>query len=130
MKVDDDGQRRRVAGVARSTHQRVDVAAIRVRRGVAELGRVGETPSREPRVGQGQPRHHGAAAHDGRSRRRRSLLVEHPEAPVPSRQREVVGPHAAHIVEAAIEVQRGDYLGEDDIVRLEDDFGRTEAKVG
>lgn len=24
-----------------------------------------------------------------------------------------------------IEVQRGDYLGEDDIVRLEDDFGRT-----
>lgn len=25
-----------------------------------------------------------------------------------------------------IEVQRGDYLGEDDIVRLQDDFGRTE----
>jgi mannose-6-phosphate isomerase len=25
-----------------------------------------------------------------------------------------------------IEVQRGDYLGEDDIVRLEDDFGRIE----
>jgi mannose-6-phosphate isomerase len=24
-----------------------------------------------------------------------------------------------------IEVQRGDYLGEDDIVRLEDDFGRN-----
>jgi mannose-6-phosphate isomerase-like protein (cupin superfamily) len=24
------------------------------------------------------------------------------------------------------EVQRGDYLGEDDIVRLEDDFGRSE----
>src|SRR6185503_14139638 len=24
-----------------------------------------------------------------------------------------------------IEVQRGNYLGEDDIVRLEDDFGRT-----
>ena len=24
-----------------------------------------------------------------------------------------------------IEVQRGDYLGEDDIERLEDDFGRT-----
>ena len=24
-----------------------------------------------------------------------------------------------------IEVQRGDYLGEDDIVRLEDDFGRA-----
>src|SRR5947209_8531162 len=27
-----------------------------------------------------------------------------------------------------IEVQRGDYLGEDDIVRLEDDFGRVEAR--
>ena len=26
-----------------------------------------------------------------------------------------------------IEVQRGDYLGEDDIVRLSDDFGRVEA---
>jgi mannose-6-phosphate isomerase-like protein (cupin superfamily) len=26
---------------------------------------------------------------------------------------------------AIIEVQRGDYLGEDDIVRLEDDFGRA-----
>jgi mannose-6-phosphate isomerase len=24
-----------------------------------------------------------------------------------------------------IEIQRGDYLGEDDIVRLEDDFGRV-----
>lgn len=24
-----------------------------------------------------------------------------------------------------IEIQRGDYLGEDDIVRLQDDFGRT-----
>ena len=39
---------------------------------------------------------------------------------------------AAHRVENAggekvifIEVQRGDYLGEDDIVRLQDDFGRT-----
>ncbi len=38
---------------------------------------------------------------------------------------------AAHRMEAAadssvvfIEVQRGDYFGEDDIVRLEDDFGR------
>lgn len=27
-----------------------------------------------------------------------------------------------------IEVQRGDYLGEDDIVRFEDDFGRMEPK--
>jgi len=26
-----------------------------------------------------------------------------------------------------IEVQRGDYLGEDDIVRFEDDFGRTKS---
>jgi mannose-6-phosphate isomerase len=26
-----------------------------------------------------------------------------------------------------IEVQRGDYFGEDDIVRLEDDFGRSDA---
>jgi mannose-6-phosphate isomerase len=27
-----------------------------------------------------------------------------------------------------IEVQRGSYLGEDDIVRLQDDFGRVEEK--
>src|SRR5215475_6267665 len=27
-----------------------------------------------------------------------------------------------------IEVQRGDYLGEDDIVRLQDDFGRVQPK--
>ena len=40
---------------------------------------------------------------------------------------------AAHRVENAgadtlvfIEIQRGDYLGEDDITRLEDDFGRVE----
>jgi mannose-6-phosphate isomerase len=26
-----------------------------------------------------------------------------------------------------IEIQRGDYLGEDDIIRFEDDFGRTES---
>jgi hypothetical protein len=39
---------------------------------------------------------------------------------------------AAHRVENAgsellvfVEVQRGRYLGEDDIVRLQDDFGRT-----
>ena len=39
---------------------------------------------------------------------------------------------AAHRVEnpgadllVFIEIQRGDYLGEDDIVRLEDDFGRV-----
>ena len=42
---------------------------------------------------------------------------------------------AAHRVEnpgsdtlVFIEIQRGDYLGEDDIVRLEDDFGRAPAK--
>jgi mannose-6-phosphate isomerase len=41
---------------------------------------------------------------------------------------------AAHRVEnpgtellVFIEVQRGNYLGEDDIVRLQDDFGRTES---
>ena len=41
---------------------------------------------------------------------------------------------AAHRVEnpgaetlVFIEVQRGDYLGEDDIVRLQDDFGRTQS---
>jgi mannose-6-phosphate isomerase len=40
--------------------------------------------------------------------------------------------HAAHRMENTgtqplifIEVQQGDYLGEDDIVRLEDDYGRT-----
>ncbi len=42
---------------------------------------------------------------------------------------------AAHRVEnrggetlVFIEVQRGDYLGEDDIVRLQDDFGRAPGK--
>jgi len=29
-----------------------------------------------------------------------------------------------------IEIQRGNYLGEDDIVRLEDDFGRLPAETG
>ena len=40
---------------------------------------------------------------------------------------------AAHRIENAgadqlifVEIMRGDYLGEDDIVRLEDDFGRVE----
>ena len=47
-----------------------------------------------------------------------------------------IGVGTAHRVEnpgdeplVFIEVQRGDYLGEDDIVRLEDDFGRTEVSV-
>jgi mannose-6-phosphate isomerase len=42
---------------------------------------------------------------------------------------------AAHRVEnpgaetlVFIEVQRGDYLGEDDIVRLQDDFGRVQSR--
>lgn len=44
---------------------------------------------------------------------------------------------AAHRVEnpgagplVFVEVQRGDYLGEDDIERLQDDFGRTPAAPG
>jgi len=43
-----------------------------------------------------------------------------------------IGREALHRVENAgkrilvfIEVQRGEYLGEDDIVRVEDDYGRT-----
>jgi|SRR5215213_9465623 len=35
----------------------------------------------------------------------------------------VENPGEEHLI--FIEVQRGDYLGEDDIVRLEDDFGRA-----
>ena len=33
--------------------------------------------------------------------------------------------HDEHLV--LIEIQRGPYLGEDDIVRLDDDYGRLEA---
>jgi mannose-6-phosphate isomerase-like protein (cupin superfamily) len=29
-----------------------------------------------------------------------------------------------------IEVQRGDYVGEDDIVRLDDDYGRAGGRAG
>jgi hypothetical protein len=29
-----------------------------------------------------------------------------------------------------VEVQHGDYFGEDDIVRLDDDYGRLEAEAG
>ena len=36
----------------------------------------------------------------------------------------VENPGAENVI--FIEVQRGNYLGEDDIVRLQDDFGRTE----
>ena len=38
----------------------------------------------------------------------------------------VENPHQSETL-IFIEVQRGDYLGEDDIVRLEDDFGRIES---
>ncbi|HKP46566.1 MAG TPA: phosphomannose isomerase type II C-terminal cupin domain [Pyrinomonadaceae bacterium] len=51
---------------------------------------------------------------------------------VPSGQAIDIAVGSAHRVENAtdtllvfIEVQRGDYLGEDDIVRLQDDFGRV-----
>ncbi len=52
---------------------------------------------------------------------------------VPSGQAIDIAIGASHRVENAgddllvfIEVQRGTYLGEDDILRLQDDFGRTE----
>ena len=37
----------------------------------------------------------------------------------------VENPHESETL-IFIEIQRGDYLGEDDIIRLEDDFGRIE----
>lgn len=46
------------------------------------------------------------------------------DIPVGARHR-IENPDAQDLV--FIEIQRGDYLGEDDIVRLEDDFGRTAA---
>ena len=55
----------------------------------------------------------------------RELTVSAGEAidiPIGSAHR-VENPGAEDLV--FIEVQRGNYLGEDDIVRLEDDFGRT-----
>jgi mannose-6-phosphate isomerase len=55
------------------------------------------------------------------------------EISVPSGEAIDIPVGAAHRVENSgaellifIEVQRGSYLGEDDIVRLQDDFGRTE----
>lgn len=39
----------------------------------------------------------------------------------------VENPHASETL-VFIEIQRGDYLGEDDIIRFEDDFGRIETK--
>ena len=55
----------------------------------------------------------------------RDVLIAAGEAidiPVGSAHR-VENPGAEDLI--FIEVQRGSYLGEDDIVRLEDDFGRT-----
>ena len=46
------------------------------------------------------------------------------DIPIGSAHR-VENPGEANLV--FIEVQRGDYLGEDDIVRLQDDFGRSSA---
>jgi mannose-6-phosphate isomerase len=46
------------------------------------------------------------------------------DIPIGSAHR-VENPGDANLV--FIEVQRGDYLGEDDIVRLQDDFGRSPA---
>jgi mannose-6-phosphate isomerase len=40
----------------------------------------------------------------------------------------IANDHDAELV--IIEVQRGPYLGEDDIVRLQDDYGRQEASSG
>ncbi len=39
----------------------------------------------------------------------------------------VENPHASETL-VFVEIQRGDYLGEDDIIRFEDDFGRIETK--
>ena len=58
-------------------------------------------------------------------------LEFHPAEPGISFDIDVGTVHRAHCPEDAtepmvfIEVQRGEYLGEDDIVRLEDDFGRA-----
>jgi len=47
---------------------------------------------------------------------------EHVDIPVGAAHR-IENPGGEKVI--FIEVQRGDYLGEDDIVRLQDDFGRT-----
>lgn len=60
------------------------------------------------------------------------VTLDDEEIAVPSGQAIDIPVGAAHRVEnpgtellVFIEVQRGSYLGEDDIVRLQDDFGRT-----
>jgi mannose-6-phosphate isomerase-like protein (cupin superfamily) len=63
------------------------------------------------------------------------VTLDDTEINVPAGQAIDIAVGAAHRVENAdtellvfIEVQRGEYLGEDDIVRLQDDFGRVPEK--
>ncbi|MGI8838345.1 MAG: phosphomannose isomerase type II C-terminal cupin domain [Pyrinomonadaceae bacterium] len=63
------------------------------------------------------------------------VTLDDKEIEVPAGEAIDIGVGSAHRVENAgtellvfIEVQRGGYLGEDDIVRLQDDFGRAPEK--
>ncbi|MBA2705345.1 MAG: phosphomannose isomerase type II C-terminal cupin domain [Blastocatellia bacterium] len=63
------------------------------------------------------------------------VTLDDQEINVPAGEAIDIGVGSAHRVENAetellvfIEVQRGSYLGEDDIVRLQDDFGRAQEK--
>jgi len=63
------------------------------------------------------------------------VTLDDEEINVPAGEAIDIGVGSAHRVENAdaellvfIEVQRGPYLGEDDIVRLQDDFGRAPEK--
>jgi mannose-6-phosphate isomerase-like protein (cupin superfamily) len=63
------------------------------------------------------------------------VTLDDEEIRVPAGESIDIGVGSAHRVENAgseplvfIEVQRGGYLGEDDIVRLQDDFGRVAEK--
>ena len=63
------------------------------------------------------------------------VTLDDEEINVPAGEAIDIGVGSAHRVENAdtellvfIEVQRGAYLGEDDIVRLQDDFGRAPRK--
>ncbi len=63
------------------------------------------------------------------------VTLDDKEIDVPAGEAIDIGVGSAHRVENAgtellvfIEVQRGGYLGEDDIVRLQDDFGRVPEK--
>jgi mannose-6-phosphate isomerase len=64
------------------------------------------------------------------------VTLDDREIVVPTGQAIDIPKGSAHRVENSgeedlvfIEVQRGDYLGEDDIVRLQDDFGRVSEEV-